>query len=570
MTTKSKRVLGQGVAVMLTALAATAALVACGGGGGGDAAPATTQALTLSGTAAVGAPVAGRSVSVKCAAGTASVVTGGDGSYSVTIASGAWPCMAQVTASSGTVLNTVATASGTSAIANITPATQLVVAALVHADPSTYFLSFDGTRAADITGAGIAAAQAEMIAILSLAGVDFSAVGDLLASAFTTTYDAVLLALNAKLATSGTTLSALTTTLANASTPSLVSVPANLLLQPAAANCTALRSTTYRILTPTNGAALEAQSSLMTLDASALTVARAGGTTGTWVANGACRFTEQTGAYNADITVTQAGVLIARYTNDGVTYRDFLGFPEQAHPLSDLAGTWNVMGMTRVSPTTYVGAAGSLAYDANGAVTAVTNCQNNSTWAIDVCAPLSPALVAGIVPLIVDSSGGYDLRDTDTLAVTGRMFAFKAGSGDLMLATVDNEGELFVSAPVKSVALPAPGSSTASWNHDSLASFLSASPTYVTSNTVTGVDAVARSWSRNQSTNGSATSRPEVLFADSPRTGYVHRPSATVTDSSGAQVRVNEFTSQSMPGMGFTPLILLAGSKVFELSARQP
>jgi len=575
MTTNLTRARWNMVSATLISLAAAGALVACGGGDDGDSAAATPSpvapaSLTLSGTAAVGIPVAGQTVSVRCSSGGASAVTEPDGSYSVVVPSGAWPCVAQVTAASGTVLTTVASGSGTSAIANLTPATELIVALLVGTDPEAFFQTFDNALLAAITAESITAAQQRMVSIMAAAGVDFTAVGDLLASGFTASYDAALVALDTQLTASGTTLGTLSASIAAASSPSSVSVSASLLLQPSASSCGALRSATYRILTPTNGAPLSAQSSLISLNAATLAATHSDQSTGTWVPNGACRFTEQHGNYSADITVTQAGVLAARYTTDGVTFRNYLGFPEQTHAVGELAGTWNVLGMTRVSSATYVGSAGTLTYDSNGALTAATNCQNNATWAIDVCAAVSGTLLTGVVPLAADASGGFDLTNPNSLAVTGRLFVFEPGSGDLMMASVTDKGELFVSAAIKSVALPALGFVSSSWNLDNIESFVSASPVYVTSSTVSSVDSAAGSWTRARIAVGGTATHPETLFANSPRTGFTHRPSVTVSDSNGALVTVNEFTSMSVPGTGFSPLFLTTGTKLFELSTRLP
>ena len=44
--------------------------------------------------------------------------------------------------------------------------------------------------------------------------------------------------------------------------------------------------------------------------------------------------------------VTQAGVIVARYTNDdGASYAVGIGLPVQSHTLASLAGTWNAIGL---------------------------------------------------------------------------------------------------------------------------------------------------------------------------------------------------------------------------------
>ena len=68
-------------------LAASLMLAACGGGGGSDAAPQTpdNDTLTLQGTAATGAAIAGAAVDVKCAAGSGSATTAANGNFAVSI-----------------------------------------------------------------------------------------------------------------------------------------------------------------------------------------------------------------------------------------------------------------------------------------------------------------------------------------------------------------------------------------------------------------------------------------------------------------------------------------------------
>ena len=150
--------------------AALATLAGCGGGGGSSSPAAATPALTLTGTAATGAAISGGPVTVKCASGTGSATTNADGSYTVIVSNGAFPCLAKVTAADGSVLNSVVTGTGgSSAVANITPVTQLIVASLAGGDPAAYFAAFDATAATGVTSAKVAAAQTSVVATLGWA-----------------------------------------------------------------------------------------------------------------------------------------------------------------------------------------------------------------------------------------------------------------------------------------------------------------------------------------------------------------------------------------------------------------
>ncbi len=566
------------------ALIAAMVLAACGGGGGGDGgdAPAgvTSDALTLNGTAASGAAIIGAVVDAKCAAGTASGTTQADGSYSLSIAGGTWPCVVRVTAPGGVALHSVAVGSGLVASSNLTPVTQLVFASLFSADPATYYASFSSAVAAAISSSAVASAQTSVVAILKSAGVDFSTVADLISgplkpktpAAAGDAYDTALDSLANALAGSGTTLPTLTAAVINANPGQgnpVASLPAALLLRRATSSCAAMRSGTYRIVTPTSGTTIDAQHGVAVFDASTLQITRSDGSTGTWTANGVCRFTDQGAGYSADVVVSQAGVLVGRYTRDnGLTYRNFVGFSEQTHALAELAGDWNTLGMSRVAAG-YVGNAGSATLNTTGVLTGGATCQNNSTWAIDVCAPLS-SVVLGLVPaLTVNGAGGFDSIDPTTQAILGRSFAYRAGSGALMLLAVGRDGGFSFWTPQRSLALPTVGAVTTSWNFDMVASLTSASSTYERSNTINSVDAAAGSYIRTQKTPGTNNDHPETLFVNNPRAGFLYRAAGSSMAIDGSLQNINEFTSLRTQGMGFSPL-LLRSLKLFEVSVAQP
>lgn len=114
-------------------------LAACGGGGSGSssfgvtAAPAAT--VTISGTAATGAPIPGGAVNARCQGGTtATTVTQANGNFSMSVVVGAMPCAIQVTPpGGGQVLYSVASGTSTTVTANITPLTSLALALSVNA-----------------------------------------------------------------------------------------------------------------------------------------------------------------------------------------------------------------------------------------------------------------------------------------------------------------------------------------------------------------------------------------------------------------------------------------------------
>ena len=243
--------------------------------------------LALTGVAATGAAISGQTVEAKCSTGTGTATSNADGSYTISVTAGVLPCVLKITPATGPALYSVASGTGSSATANISPVTHLVVASLTGGDPAAYFTGFDATAAAGVTDANVTAAVTAVKTTLLAAGVDLGTI-DVLAGTLTpatgttagNAYDQALDALAAKLATAGTTLTTLTTTVAAASpaapptapaaTTGVASLPADLLLKPAASHCPALRSGSYRMVLPTKGSTLAEQTGTITVDAQTL------------------------------------------------------------------------------------------------------------------------------------------------------------------------------------------------------------------------------------------------------------------------------------------------------------
>ncbi|AFT87544.1 hypothetical protein [Paraburkholderia phenoliruptrix] len=159
------------IARLAFAASMCAALVACGGGGGSNASAAdNTPTTTTGGTAAIGSPIIGGTVELKCASGaTASAMTGTDGSWSASLKSMDYPCVARVSGgqANGTALasalHSVAAAPGTT---NITPLTDIMVGVLGKQDPGAWF---DGAKGSDLTGTITAANLNSALAKLATA-----------------------------------------------------------------------------------------------------------------------------------------------------------------------------------------------------------------------------------------------------------------------------------------------------------------------------------------------------------------------------------------------------------------
>jgi hypothetical protein len=344
--------------VMRLALSATtlATLAACGGGAGGGDTDGTTLAakLRLAGMAASAtAALTGQTVAAKCGGASGSTTSGADGGYVLEIDNAMLPCMLEVSTAGGATLHSVAVGSGAEAQANINPVTELIVASATAADPAVAFQSFDAGAAAALTAPVVQAATTTVTSTLATAGVDLSAAGSPLTTTSTAGLAAALQTLDTTLAASGTSLTTLTTSVAQTSPQATTPPPANAsplpaaqLLQPAAANCSALRSGTYRFIgmaaTP---AGQMADSETFSVDAQALTFQFSDGATEAITATGTCRYA----ATGLEIAVSLAGVMAIRWQDDTNAWRGGIAFPEQNHAPSAMAGNGGMLGVD-ISP----------------------------------------------------------------------------------------------------------------------------------------------------------------------------------------------------------------------------
>lgn len=148
----------------LVALCATLLLAACDGSQDRRGSGGTTDAL--GGLVAVGAPVVGAKVELRCTSGESTADTDGDGRWQVEVPAGATPCV--IKASGGTppvTLYSYAEAPGT---VNVTPLTTLAVA---HATGTTDLEAwFDSSNPADPSlGDAVAGSRDHLLALLHAA-----------------------------------------------------------------------------------------------------------------------------------------------------------------------------------------------------------------------------------------------------------------------------------------------------------------------------------------------------------------------------------------------------------------
>lgn len=219
----------------LFTLCAAAALAACGND---DSEPAPAPAtVSLSGTAAIGTPLVGATVSAHCAGSTpvAPAATDAGGQWTLTLASAAeLPCALQVSGGSvGDVANTqllhsYATVAG---VVNLTPITDLAVALAAAAVPADWFGALDGTHPPAL-GAALDEARTQVLAAVAEAGYTlpegsgFDPFGAAFEASAGDPYDALLDAFAQGVAASGTSYSQLLNdVLAAASAGHGISVP---------------------------------------------------------------------------------------------------------------------------------------------------------------------------------------------------------------------------------------------------------------------------------------------------------------------------------------------------------
>ena len=569
----------------LTLALVTAGLMTACGGGSSDTPPppSAPTTVTLTGVVARGAALAGAAVSAKCAANTGTATSGTSGAYTLTVTAGVFPCVLQATSSdAATVLHSVATAGpagSTTANANITPLTELLVAQVTGTQPATYMASVAAsTLAAAITTSTVSTAQTAVVATLTAAGVSLTGitnmVTDTLVPASTgstgNAYAQVLGALNQAITSSGTTLAALTTSVAaaaaggssntTASYIDAVTLPAALQLRPQASNCSALRSGRYRLvkLAPSSGGInVVTTTEIMTFDAPTLRATRPDGGSSVWAATGPCSYTNGTDV----ITVSQAGVIVARAalaltdtsTSQPGTTRLVIALPEQSLALSELAGTWNLLGWERAVSGGFSAIAGTFTLGSNGALSSARCFESSLAVADASCDTDSTNLPV----FSVHANGGFAITSTDvTDPWVERAFAYRGGNGEVLLFIINAEGNFSFATRQRTRGLPSVGNVSVVRNLSTDAANLASSAVDATSNTVTAVSAANGTFTRTSSTVGTGISHSQGIAINNGRNGYNHRASGTAVASNGSTVNIREFYALRLAGTGLAAVYL--------------
>ncbi|MEJ8836310.1 hypothetical protein [Ramlibacter sp. AN1133] len=553
------------IALTLAAGAVAMLVAACGGGGGGDAppapAPAPDPSLQVSGTAATGAALADASVEVKCATGTGTATTGATGMYTVTITGGALPCLVEVKKTVGgttITLHSVVEAGTlnetdrrTSAVANVTPITEMIVAHLGAALPEDSFKGFKGDA---ITQAQIDAAKAAIVTALKNAGIDVSGIDPLKAELVAGTssgkgnaYDQLLDALGAKV--DDDALKIVVNQIAAAALAksddglkdAMEAVSGGSL-----AGCPVAVSGKYR--TVDHFGRLVTRS----VDFKTMKFQAATGTDMldiTADATRPCEFTAsgtvggQAAEYQVVMGPNGLGAYRSRNLNPATPGTVGYIFPAQSHSYSAFRGTWTFLQSGVVDPGSLTHLPGQVTF---GEERKVSVCDyNTSTWQ---CVADTTANITATER----ADGGIDVGDASGTGVT--LYAYRAPNGSFALfGTTDANGgtpttdpaSTLIAGKLSTLPLPAVGTEVKFWDVQLAITGTTRTTTAPSpdSNTVLTVDAATQTVTRKRSSDG----REDVVHYNDPLAGVRTRDAGSFNNQPFAAVH-----QIPLPGMGLT------------------
>lgn len=538
----------------LAACAAAVLLAACGGGSGGSN---TATPLTLAGTAATGAAIAGATVEAKCANGTGSATTQADGRYSIEIASGSLPCVLAVRPATGAVLHSAIDGSGAASVnVNITPLSELVVAKLAAGAPSDLFTNFDAAAQAKITAAALDAAIAAVTVALQGA-VDLAGINPIKdplvaanASTAGNTLDQKLDQLQARLAAANLRLAQLAEAVAGGG--STLSALRNTL------GCPGVRSGRYVDLSLSGN---EDAPLFYDFDAATLTASLGGTEPVVLTALGDCRYSSVNDNSHETVVAT-SGIHVTASTRTDPTSPVFgktdlsLGLPLQTIALAELAGTWNgleyfrdpVKGQPTFAPNRM-----TFTLDADGNATL---CEADGR-----CVASRPEEA-----MRPNAAGGFDIGDDDPIEGPSRVFAFKSADGHLSLYFMysTRRGFIVFSKPTP-LALPAVGDSARVRDFTFGADgYLFAPPVDLTT-TIIGIDTAAGSYTRIRASD----SRIDSFTINTPQPGFRTRAANSCTIGS-ASVGCTGLIAMPLLGTGISVYTSVAPQNFFGITVAKP
>ncbi|HYF17211.1 MAG TPA: hypothetical protein VEA40_05030 [Ramlibacter sp.] len=525
---------------MTVAAAATAALlVACGGGNDGPAAsatvdtPATPAGVVIGGVAATGLALANAPVTVKCSGGDGTTTTDASGAFSVTVSGAALPCLVQVTGTvngSSVTLHSVSeagTANGntTTARANVTPLTELIVARLMGQAPSAAFQSFSATTS--ITAQQVtAAATAILQAVKDATGVDLGTIDPLKATLVAATtsaptagndYDKLLDALGTKLSVQSlplvvTQLTANPNGGATALAQALSHAP----------GCPSAISGRYRTLDLTGGVMAG------TIDFKAMKVTFDGHAESPAIhqnPNQACDFSLGGTSFAADASyrfaIGPVGAGAFR-TYSGTDIVNGYIFPAQAAQLSAVTGNSWLMAQSGydAEEALRVNWLTKLTIAADGSVSGC-DFQEAQNWGGNCTTEVN----APTLSLVAGTEGSLEVRESGNTAA--RLWTFRAPDGattmygTTVLSDASQQRTHLVATRQTALSLPAAGTKTKVLNFGAAAganaSAFTSNPPVVSQYTI-AAGSTANTFVRN-GTNGTQTVTNQVILNNAPQNG---------------------------------------------------
>lgn len=511
------------------ALVTAAALAACGGSS------ETLTSITIAGKAAgKGTAMARATINVKCTAGTGTIPAGDDGAYTITIAQASLPCALKAAGATGDPLHSVVAGTGNTGTytANITPLTEMVVAKVAGASPASFYAGVSATT----TVSASTVTQAVDYVKTALAGVTALTVDPVAGPLEAAQVTQITTVVDALAAASLTLPEVTAAIVANPTSPTVISAP----LASVATSCAWLKSGKYRVINPNETDPLW-KAHVIDLDAVALTVKVFDGTVVPFTSNGGCQFTIDDAQETNKIMVSAGGLFVMHtQSKTNLALRSVaIGLPEQTLPVSELAGTWNLASWGPAGGT----ATGSIAetlevtLDASGQVTAVSAC-------LGLAACTAEPGPHGKLEANA-TAGGFDFKESGV--AVGRGFLFKSLAGKAAFVLVTNEGQVVVGSRKETLgALPAVGTVN-SFRQFTLNGNGTISTLSEDSNTVTAVDATAKTVTRLQASN----SRVDTLGFDKPRNGLRYRALNSCTIA-GVASNCAEIVQLPLQGMGIT------------------
>lgn len=495
---KSIEVLAKSAAACAVALV----IAGCGGGGGsgggfvpvsgGTSSTPTTStsqpSLQLSGTAATGAALADASVAVKCASGEGTATTDANGAYTLKLTGGALPCVIKVTGTQGGVEVTLhslteagsadASTGVTSAAANVTPLTELVVAQLTAGLPEDFFSSFNASSSTQIsTEKLVAATQAVLTALKDATGIDLGTIDPFktqLVAATTSApdggnaYDKLLDQLGDKVSVEALPqiVTQIATAAATGSTTGLGEAMTSV-ENGSLAGCPVAVSGKYRNLN------YFGRISVSDVNFKTMRVSAEDGTPLYDITADSAKPCEFTVAGTANGSTVQLDMVmgpsgIATFTTHNFTSGKYsIGYliPVQSHPVSALAGEWTYLQSGYSGPnTSFVNWLGKFDIKADGNITSCDYAYGGADFS--VCTPN-----AATRSVAARTDGGFDL--TKNGSVVASMYGYRTPDGTLTIFATHNPNGVddttsmqtsMLLTQMKTLSMPAVGNVSNYWD----------------------------------------------------------------------------------------------------------